>query len=221
MKLGVVFFHKNINNIYKQRWIRLSIESMINQTIKDLNFYEINYGGDDSILGGYNVKKFKFYNQKFSNYAGAMNFVITKAFEDGCDYVFNTNLDDFYRLDRVEKELDLLKTENYDIISSDFCYIGEFIDEKGQPYDKILRHMDIWRPTKDIKLYLRNDHNIISHPSVCYSKNFWEKNRYDEDQTPKEDLELWKKTIEQGYKFVIHPEILLYYRIHQNQESKK
>ena len=89
MKVGVIFFHKNIEKIYKKRWINKCIDSVRNQSKKDLTFYEINYGDDaeprllvDSV----------FFHEKKENYADAMNFIISKAFEDGCDYIFNTNL---------------------------------------------------------------------------------------------------------------------------------
>ncbi len=222
LKLGVVVFHKNSCQIYKERWIRKSLDTMTNQTVKDLYFYEINYGKDQhSFLRSYGVENLNFYNKEMSNYAEAMNFIISKAFEDGCEYVFNTNLDDFYRLDRVEKELELIQSGDYDIVSSDFCYIRECINKSGDDDDMIFKNMNIWRPPENIIHYLRNSENIISHPSVCYSKRFWEGNRYDTSKVPQEDLFLWKESIEKGYKFAIHQEILLYYRIHENQVSTK
>ena len=107
-KIGIIFFHKNIKNIYHERWIFKSIESIINQTFKEFKIFEINYGGEENSL----VKEFfpdfeniDFYHSEFRNHAEAMNFIIDKAFEDGCDFVFNTNLDDYYDYSRVEKQL--------------------------------------------------------------------------------------------------------------------
>jgi hypothetical protein len=218
LKLGVVVFHKNLWKIYKERWFRKSLDTMVNQTVENLHFYEINYGEDrGSFLQGYGVENLKFYHKEMSNYAEAMNFIITEAFNDGCDYVFNTNLDDYYRSDRVERELEFIRSGGYDIVSSDFCYIRE----NSHDVDEVFHYMNIWRRPEDIPYYLRNNQNIISHPSVCYSKKFWKNNRYDTSKVPQEDLCLWKESIEKGYKFGIHPEILLYYRIHENQVSNK
>jgi hypothetical protein len=222
MKLGVVIFHKNPFSIYDKRWIEKSLESIINQSVKSLNFYEIDYSGKEiSLLGDYNLKNLKYYSQKMSNYAEAMNFIISEAFQDGCEYVFNTNIDDYYTLDRVEKQLNLMESGNYDIVSSDFCYIKETINGDGKFEDVVFHLMNIYRRPEDIIYYLRKNSNVIAHPSVCYSKRFWKNNKYDSTKTPKEDLHLWKKSIEKGYKFAIHPEILLYYRIHKNQVSNK
>lgn len=216
MKIGVVFFHKNINNIYKKRWIEKCVNSILSQTIKDFFIYEVNYGGDNfSIFEGINFPNKKFYSNPLSNYAEAMNFIISEAFNDCCDFVFNTNLDDFYLDTRFEDELVFLK-KGYDIVTSDFCYVKENNSEE----DEIILHKNILQ-YGSIKYNLNKDHNIIAHPCVAYSKNFWNSNKYDISQVPKEDLVLWKKSINEGFKFFIHPKELLYYRIHDKQVSAK
>lgn len=222
LKLGVVVFHQNPFSIYKERWVKKSLSSIVKQTVADLNFYEIDYSGEDlCLLKDYPVQNLKFYSEKMSNYAEAMNFIISKAFDDGCDYVFNTNVDDFYMIDRIKKELDLAESGEYDLVSSDFCYIREKVNYQGETEDEIFIVMNIYKRPENIIHCLRNNENVIAHPSVCYSRRFWEGNKYDTSKTPQEDLCLWKESIEKGYKFAIHPEILLYYRIHENQVSKK
>ena len=112
MKVGVIIYHSNIQKIYEDRWIKKSIESMINQSFSELTFYEVNYSGlNTSILNEYNINK-KFWSVKLENYASAMNFIINEAFKDECDYVFNTNLDDYYHVDRIKLQLDLI--DKYD-----------------------------------------------------------------------------------------------------------
>jgi hypothetical protein len=209
MKVGVIFFHKNIEKIYKKRWINKCIDSIRNQSKKDLTFYEINYGDNaEPRLLGDSV----FFHEKKENYADAMNFIISKAFEDGCDYVFNTNLDDYYSEKRIEKQLKYLE-DGYDLVSSDFCYINED--------DEVFHQMNI---TKYGSIFsnLKNNHNVIAHPSVGMSKEFWldEDNRYDISKVPAEDLDLWKRSINK-YMFYIVDEVLLFYRIHKQQESSK
>jgi hypothetical protein len=209
MKIGIIVFHKNIIDIYSKEWVDKCLDSLKNQTYKDLYFYEINYGGDEYRL----IYDSKFYNIPKKNYAEAMNFIISEAFSDGCDFIFNTNLDDYYREDRIEKQLYYLNL-GYDIVSSDFCYINES--------NQFIENMIMSR-FHDIKRNLKFNHNVISHPSVGMSRNFWSdnKNRYDVDKVPTEDLFLWKESIERDYKFYIVNEILLYYRIHNKQVSKK
>ncbi len=191
---------------------------MVNQKDNDFIFYEINYDGE-----GYSVipencdVKNIFWSKKLSNYAEAMNFILDKAFEDGCDYVFNTNLDDYYDPSRISSQLKMAINQNLDIVSSDFCYIQETDTED----DAITRFMNIEKT--NIKQHLENKHNVIAHPAVCYNKNFWNdsKNRYDIIKVPEEDLDLWIRSIRNGYNFGIHNDVLLYYRIHKNQVSTK
>ena len=205
MKIGVIFFHGNLFRIHKPEWSVKCIESIRNQTIKDLNFYEINFGDDVLQL----LPDSKFFHIQKKNYVDAMNFIISEAFNDGCDYVFNTNIDDFYHPQRIEKQIECFN-QGYDLVSSDFCYV----DLNDVPY----HYMNIKR-FGDIKMNLDRDHNVIAHPCVAFSKNFWtdELNRYNINGVGREDLDLWKSSINRGYKFYIQDDVLLYYRIHTNQ----
>jgi hypothetical protein len=185
----------------------------MDQTHQDFKIFEVNYGEENISL----VKEFfpRFNNLDFrflpaSNHAKAMNFIIDKAFEDGCDFVFNTNLDDYYDPTRIEKQLEKLK-EGYDIVSSDFCYIEEINDE-----DRITFYKNIKSDT-NIKMNIEMGHNVIAHPVVGYSRKFWESNRYLPEEIPFEDLNLWKRAINSGFTFYILDDVLLYYRLHQNQ----
>jgi hypothetical protein len=206
MKIGVVFFHRNLEKIYPSKWIDECIESIKNQTYKDLIYYEIDYGGSHKNLTGCE----NFYSLERKNYADAMNFIITKAFDDGCDFVFNTNMDDISELNRIEKQIECLSL-GYDIVASDFSYI----DENGNKKLNMLTSIH----NGEIKNQLDNGHNVIAHPSVGYSRNFWTGNKYDTSKVPEEDLDLWRRSINDGYTFYIVPEILLKYRIHGNQAS--
>tara|TARA_R110002167_G_scaffold238644_2_gene443790 strand:- start:384 stop:1043 length:660 start_codon:yes stop_codon:yes gene_type:complete len=216
-KLGVIFYHKNISNIYKKIWIDKCVKSILNQSYKDFKIYEINYGDEDySVFSelGTNKKEHIFYKRNHINYIESMNFIITEAFNDGCDFVFNTNLDDYYTTDRLEKQLVHL-LNGYDIVSSNFCQIKEI-----DGVDKIITQMNIDSKT-NIKENLNKDINVIANPCFAMSKNFWENNEYDIRTSPREDIIMWKNNINKGFKFKIEDKELLYYRIHDNQVSNK
>ena len=210
-KCGVILFHKNIKKIYNKRWVDRCIESLINQTHRDFKFYEVNYGDDDySLLSDYKLDG-DFYNKEMSNHAEAMNFIIDKSVEDGCDVIFNVNLDDNYSIFRISKQLDKIE-EGFSVVSSDFAYIE---DDNG--IDKITKFLPMSQ--MNINDELNRDNNIIGHPVVCFTKEFWSDNRYKPEEIPREDLDLWKRSIDK-YKFHIIPDVLLFYRIHDNQVSK-
>jgi hypothetical protein len=212
-KKGVIVFHANIREIYKPAWIRKSIESMMDQTRSDLTYYEINYEGDDySVLENYKCEK-KFWSIKLSNHAHAMNFILDRAFED-CDIVFNTNLDDYYHPQRVERQIEAMQ-QGYHLVSTDFCYIEE--KEIG---DVVTRMMNIPHQGDIGYNFFMKNNNIIAHPSVCMNKEFWRTNKYDASLVPQEDFDLWKRAYQLGYKIHIIPQVLLYYRIHPKQVGR-
>jgi hypothetical protein len=213
-KVGVVLFHKNIYNVCQKKWIDKCLYSLDTNehNIKNdykTQYYEINYGGNNFQL----KKNSKFWNLELENYAEAMNFIISKAFID-CTYVFNVNLDDFYHENRFHVQINEAKNGN-DLISSNFFYVKEKNEQ-----DVIFHDMNFTSKT-DITYNFLIGNNVIAHPSVCYTRNFWddEKNRYNKDLVPAEDFDLWKRALNNGYKFSICDEHLLYYRIHDKQSS--
>lgn len=207
MKVATILYHRNILEIYKEEWIKQCVDSIKSQTFTDFTIYELNYGDDDlNLFDKYGFEQtHHFYNEKFNNHAEAINFLFDKCLEDGIDVVINNNMDDFSHPNRFELQLSKI-SDGYDIVSSNFQFVNE---------DGLLGNMmDMSKYTPSIEF--EKDHNIICHPSVCYSRNFIEKNRYDGDEIPSEDFKLWKRTVN-DYKFYIYPEYLIYYRYHKNQ----
>jgi hypothetical protein len=207
MKVATILYHKNILSIYKEEWVKKCIDSIKEQTFTDFIIYEINYGDDDLNLGDrYGFEQtHHFYNESLNNHAEAMNFLLDECLEDNIDIVINNNMDDYSDTKRFELQINKIK-EGYDIVSSNF----QFIDSEGNLGHKMnMAHYDH-------KSEFINGHNIVCHPSVCYSRNFIENNRYDGNEIPEEDFSLWKRTIN-DYKFYICPEYLIKYRFHQNQ----
>lgn len=214
MKIGVIFFHKNIETIYKKEWVGKSIRSMLNQSYSDFVIYELNYGGsEESIISKYNpTQVHNFFSLNLENHGHAMNYILDEAFSDGCDYVFNTNLDDYYSRFRIQIQLNSF-SDAVDIISSNFYHITEI-----DGVDSIIRSLYVSQYQDSIeKELIEKSHNFIAHPAVAFSKNFWEKNRYNPSEIPLEDLKLWQRAYVNGSKFKIVDDFLLHYRLHGNQ----
>lgn len=210
MKIATIIYHKNISSIYLENWIKTFVDSINNQTLKEFTIYELNYGDEELNLSekyGF-LNNHKFFKVKLKNHAEAMNFLFDKCSSDNIDIIFNNNIDDFNEPERFKKQFDKIK-EGYDLVSSNFRYVKEdnkqYLSKKPTRFSKL-----------DIKKCLFKNNNIICHPSVCYSKNFYKNNRYNTDEIPVEDLNLWKKTIN-DYKFFILEDVLLNYRLHSNQ----
>lgn len=196
----LICYHKNADVIYPKKWVDEYRESILNQTYKDFIIYELCYGED-----GYRI----FDNSEYENiimpsFVHAMNFLIEKALKNGAIAVANSNIDDWYDKKRLEVQLPFIE-QGFDIISSNFALIKN---------DKeILRHQ-----FHELDIYgeLKRDNNIIAHPSVVYSKRFWNYHRYLPNQIPREDMLLWKRAIAGGTRIKIVKECLLYHRVHEN-----
>jgi len=203
LKIAVIVFHKNIQ-IYPHEWIQKCIDSIKNQTINNFDVFELDYGGT-------NVKIYPdsiYWSMAMDNHAEAHNFLLDLVFAKEYDYAFNVNIDDFYSNDRIEKQL-IYAGKGYDVISSNFIVMD--IDGKLQK-QMILHNFDPYAESLD-------NHNIIAHPVCCYSKNFWLNcTKLRGEEIPKDDFELWKRSYGK-FKFVIVPEVLLYYRIYDSKVS--
>lgn len=210
MKAAAIVYHKNIKSIYKEEWIEKSFGSILNQTYKDFSIYELNYGNDDLKLYRefVNNKKYHYYQIEMQNHVEAMNFLIDECLKDGCDIVFNNNLDDINHKNRFKIQAKFIEN-GFDIVSSNFIHIDDVgIEVRKMKFDSV-----------DIQYEFNKGNNVICHPSVCYSKNFLLKNRYNPTEIPQEDFLLWKKTLK-NYKFHICSDYLLNYRLHSNQVTK-
>ena len=244
-KNAVIFFHKNINNIYEKQWVNRCIESVLNQTDVDFDIFEVNYENINySILKDHDIgnRTHYFYKEDFDTHTEAMVFLLEKAFNKGYDYVFNTNLDDYYHTDRFKSQIEDIKLNKSVISSSLWTYVDEYNNIKNGMNSIIYinddfswtkfnsieetENVDIYN--KDIKMSvieknLLKNNNVINHSGVCFSKIFFylktklgNNINYRNDK-PYEDLSLWKRIVENNYTISVINKCLIYYRIHNGQ----
>ena len=214
MKVAIIVYNKNAQSIYPAHWIKNFKDSILNQTFKDFDIIECNYGdGDFHIFFGDGSvdKDLHIIRKKHDNFANCLNEMLDYAFkEEDYDFVFNTNVDDYYAPEWIEKLLAYryyyhLVSSNYYLVKNDAIVLRHYFNELK------------------IDVELAKDHNIICHPAVMYTKRFWfgfigidEGNRYNPAEIPFEDMKLWQRALTNGYKFKIAPELLCYHRLHDN-----
>jgi len=226
----VIIYHKNLLSLYKYKWIEKCISSIYNQTFQQFDIYEVNYGNRDE----YFTSKFNFSNKKIilekidlPDHSYCMNYMINNAFNSGYNYVFNVNLDDYYHPTRFEKEIQCINN-GFDLCSSLWYYIQENNNDDNITLvftpEKLLNisTFDKYISSDVINTNLNNNHNVINHSCVCFSKSFWYRFdnfgnllRYRNDK-PYEDMTLWTRAVNGGAKIAIINDYLIYYRIHEN-----
>lgn len=212
MKSAVIFYHKNIENIYKREWIDECVQSIKGQTYQDFDVFELNYGdGNNKYCDKIKDEDgYYFYGLPFDNHIHAMNFLISEVFFQGYDVVFNTNMDDQYSQYRFAKQLGKIG-EGYQLVSSNFYYVSE---------KRNIINTLCMTGHGDIGTNLAINHNVIAHPVVCLHKSFWDDDLHYNDLLGYEDLDLWQRAYNKGKRFCILEDYLLYYRIHTNQVTK-
>jgi len=206
MKSAVIIFHKNIDTYYKKEWIDECFNSIRNQSYSDFDVFEIDYGGTNNQRYDGSI----FESKELNNHTQAHNLLLDKVFSLGYACAFNVNVDDWYALNRFEKQIPWIK-KGYDVVSSNFYRTTD-----GREVTQSFTFHN-----RDIRKEAAREHNIIAHPVVCYSRHFWTNcDRLDPAHIPYDDFKLWKKSYGR-FKFIILPDFLLFQRIHLNNISKK
>lgn len=201
-KVALLCYHKNLSTIYPQEWVDEYRDSILGQSFKDFDVYEINYGGgDERIFVG---DKFAYMSKEFPTFVYALNYLLDHVFSLGYDYVWNTNADDYYSPQWIEKQLKYMEM-GYDLVSANFALVSN-----GEIVHRHRFH------NMDIPEELKKGHNPICHPAVSYSKEFWKTNRYIPEELPYEDMKLWWRAIKNGAKAIILEDCLCYHRLHVN-----
>ncbi len=208
-KIGILIYHKDIFKIYKERWVQKCLDSIRAQTFQDFTVYELCYSDTRSQLW----ENSNYSHIPMPNHIFSMNHILDKAFEDGCDVVFNVNLDDYFSPNRFQLQLDAIHA-GYELVSSNFQHIEE-VDGVDVPVRDMIFHL------LDIKTELDVNHNILCHSVIAYTKKFWETTRYyDVNQLGYEDMELWRLGLINNFKMYIVPEILCFYRLSALQTGR-
>ena len=203
-KCVVIIYHKNYQTIYKSRWIDKFKNSILKQKNCNFDILEVNYGNkNESIFHndfGLDLHSHKFYVKNYNTHTEALLFLLDKCFKEyNYDRVFNTNIDDYYHMNRLEQQLLIMEKDNSLINSSGWTYIIE--NEKNNREDVICNYLasnifsiednkfksvnvssitntynDINKNInlKNITTQLNKNNNIINHPTVCFAKELWD-----------------------------------------------
>lgn len=130
------------------------------------------------------------------------NFLISKAVEDGCDFIAFLDSDDVFHSDHLEKSL--MSVDDNDIVYS----TPNFVDRFGNK----LFAVNI--PVPDIfigKQLLHN--NFIWISSVVAKKECFLNNKFDTELNSIEDWEMWIQLYKQNFKFVKKNEVSVNYLV--------
>jgi glycosyltransferase involved in cell wall biosynthesis len=191
-----------------ENFIKEAIDSILSQTFSDFEFIIINDASMDStesIIKSYGDSRIKLINNQ-------QNEGLAKSLNTGLDiangkYIARMDADDVSLPERFQKQFDFME-QNQDI---DIC--GTFYETFGNK-SCVVRTPENDTDIKDALFFS----NCIAHSSVMMRKSTIDKFgiKYDENLRSAQDYELWCREADR-LKYANIPEILLKYRVHENQ----
>ena len=193
-----------------EKYIAMSIESILNQTINDFELLIIDDASTDqtlAIITSYEDTRIKIISKPVnSGYTESLNIGLKIA---KGKYIARMDGDDISFTRRFEKQLSFLESNPEVLVCGTLCEII------GRDYIVSLPENH-----ESIKVALLHA-NCIIHPSVMMRnapfKDFLIS--YDKSKEPAEDYDLWVRLINKG-KLHNLQEVLIGYRVHANQVSK-
>lgn len=194
-----------IMSVYNaELYLKESIESILNQTYKNIEFIIINDGSSDKSLEI--IKSYKdnriilLDNIQNRGLIYSLNIGIDKATGE---YIARMDADDISLFNRIEEQVKFMQNNpKIDISGSNAICFGD----KIKPYKRIMP-----KKSQDIKSSLLTLTPFI-HPSIIVKSKIMKENKYDLKYNGLEDFELWVRILKK-YKGWNLQKVLLKYRI--------
>lgn len=199
-------------------YVAEAIESALNQTYKNIEIIVVNDGSKDNteeIVKSYGDKVRYFYKEN-GGVASALNLAIK---ESKGEYISWLSHDDIYYPNKIEIQIEELK--NIDDKNT-ILYSGyELINDKS----KLLGTWEISGKNEYRKLnnsfYALLLSGLGGGSLLIPKKLFYEVDFFKDNLKCAQDYDLWFKVFKHGCKVKYIPEVLIQYRIHENQDTKR
>lgn len=203
-------------------YIKLSVNSILNQTYKDVHLYI----GVDGPVGADLEKCLKQYEQDehvsvewFKENRGlaiVLNDVLDVCFTEGYEFIARMDADDISKPERLEKQLAYLMAHpDIDVVGGAI----EEIDENSESRGKIIVYPET--PNGCYKFFAkRNPH---AHPAVMFRKSFFDKAgcKYRPEYRQNQDTMLWLDGMKAGTKHANLQEVVLRFRFTNSLFKKR
>lgn len=207
-----------IMSTYKEdeRLLRESIESILNQTYKDFEYIIIlDYPDNDvhkSVIEEYAIK-----DDRIHFYINEKNMGLTDSLNRGLslchgEYIARMDADDISLPDRLERQMEYLEKNHYDLIGG----ITEMINENGTLLYSI---KSVPTDPKKINKALRYS-QCIAHPTWLGRKEVFEKNAGYRHMPLCEDYDFTLRAVLNGFVISNLNEPVLKYRMTSNSISR-
>lgn len=206
-----------IMSLYKNdhlKYVQLAVESILDQTYKDLDFY-IQYDGPvlpevDEYVSGLTDERIRIQRRSENKgLAYSLNELLQIVMSKGYDFIARMDADDISMPERFETQLEYMNTH------PEVECLGTWaieINSKGEEYYR--KQMPETHEECD-KMFRKRD--CMIHPTVMYRRSYIEKaGLYALDTYFGEDTMMWAQGFKAGCVFGNVPEFLLQFRLDDN-----
>ncbi len=191
-----------------EKYLQEAIDSILNQTFTDFEFIILNDGSTDKteeIIVSYDDPRIVYVKNE-------INLQIVETLNKGIElakgkYIARMDADDISLSERFEKQITFLqKNSNIDILGTWFETFGkkEYIQKLPTEHEQIKSDLLLYTP--------------LAHPSIFMKREIFKQYQYSVNYPKAEDYALWIQLISK-FNFSNIPEVLLLYRLHNNQTS--
>ena len=195
-----------------EKYVRLAIESILNQTFTNFEFLIFNDGSTDGsyeVITNYTDKRIKIFN--FDKNLG-----LVKQLNEGIrigkgKYLARMDGDDISNPDRFKRQVEILDA------NPEIGVCGSWVESFGSS-KRIIKYPESDEEIK-VSLLARNS---LAHPVIMLRRDLLVRNNisYDQEYYPSEDYKMWID-LTPLTDFYNIPAILLKYRITENQITSK
>lgn len=191
-----------------EKYIKKSIESVLNQTFKDFELL-IGFNGttDNSkkIISEFDDKRIKIFD--YGDDKGKSKTLNKLIKEAKYDWVAIQDDDDVWLPKKLEKQIEFI--DSFDVIGTQIFYIDENENIIGKPNLSLTQE-------EIVKKCLLGE-NQIANTSAIFKKDLvFKTNGWDENINGIEDFDFWLKLIKFNARFINLKKELVLHRIHKN-----
>lgn len=205
-----------IMSLYKNdrlEYVRLAVESILNQTYTNFDFY-IQYDGpikedvDEYISSLNDTRLFIQKRSENKGLAQSLNDLLAKVMPKGYEYIARMDADDISKPERFEKQIMFLQEH------TDIDMVGGAINEiDGEGHDRGKTTRYPCSAEDCCRFFAKR--NPVAHPAVMFRCSFFEKAgwHYPTDFVRNEDTRLWHEGYKHGCKIANLPYVVLNFRM--------
>ena len=204
-----------------QDYLEECLNSLINQTLKDIEIILVNDGSTDNSFSiaqkfAKKDKRIVLINKPNSGYGDSMNVGIERAIADGAEYVAFIDPDDYIALDGYENLYNIATKNKVDVLRANITSV--FYNEEGKLEYFENNSLRQFPEYYNKVLKIKNNKKIFTMNSNCgglFSCEFIQKNKIKHNTTPGasfQDIGFWFQSYALAKRFYFSPNRYYYYR---------